>query len=532
MLYNTDFMKPGQTFPPTSEKQRLDDYKQFKQLFDLDHANVYEKYGLRVNNERWQFSNSGIALDMGFTENDYISFHTILSYQRLMSLKMADLVAGEHPVIRCSDEAKSKKLAHYRASADFDEKIFATTIDMSRYGDAVWRIFLNEETNEYDFCVWDPSQWFPIVNIDGTNRIVSHVIMWAENRGSINYPDWYGVVQNHFSGYYMEQQFHLDGDYPAMYFGRPAKGYKTPQRRTLGIKRNAIINLRSFMTSDTVYGHSDYDQVDSIIAELQNRLAQISRILDKHSDPSLAGPVSMLQVDPKTGQRTFKAGEFYAVADGSANPEYLTWDGQLEAAFQHVKTLLDQLYILSEMGRTLLGAGNEGFQATSGAALRTALINPLAKARRISNSLTLPVKYLFETLSKGTIKYDEITVSWADGLPNDPREQYELVKIATGKDNIMPLEIALVEHLGRTPDEAKQWAEAIAELEALGAAQLQNQSQKPGPPDDGTAPQNKGSEYGLNNFKSDKSKESAGSMKQNKKSTDVKRGDLNNGTLR
>jgi len=123
-------------------------------------------------------------------------------------------------------------------------------------------------------------------------------------------------------------------------------------------------------------------------------------------------------------------------------------------------------------------------------------------------------------------------VSWADGLPNDPREQFELVKIATGKDNIMPLEIALVEHLGRTPDEAKQWAETIAALEALGQAAQQNQNQKPGPPDDGTAPQNKGSEHGLNNFKSDKSKESAGSMKQNKKSTDVKRGDLNNGTLR
>lgn len=513
MLYDLSWIANGKSFPPVSEHDRLQSYKDHKDLFDSKHSEIYKNYGLRVNNTKYQFSNSNLALDLGFSKYDRISFETIFNYQRLMSLKMADLVAGEYPVITTDrGQNASKVLNGIRERVDFDEKNFATVIDMSRYGEAVWRIFL-DESGKYDFAVWDPAQWFPIVNIDGTNRIVCHCLIWREQLGTEEHPLWECVVQKHYVGYYLESRYKMDGT--GAYFGR--KMYEDKRVET-GLKINAVMHLKSFTTSDTVYGHSDYEQIDSIIAELQCRIQQISTILDKHSSPSMTGPASLLRKNPKTGERTFRAGEYYAVGTGDQLPKYMTWDGQLEAAFKQVELLLDQLYILSEMGRTLISATPQGFQATSGAALRTALISPLAKARRISNSLSIPVKRLIAALSTNdetSLELVDLTVSWSDGLPNDPREQIELVKLATGEDNIMPVDVAVVELLGRTPKEAKDWAKEVKKAKestdsaaspdtsSSSLSSADSEGDKPGP-EPGVNILNKGSKFGLNNFKSPK----------------------------
>ena len=43
-------------------------------------------------------------------------------------------------------------------------------------------------------------------------------------------------------------------------------------------------------TSERLTGLDDYSDLDSIVQELEIRVAQISRILDKHADPNMAGP--------------------------------------------------------------------------------------------------------------------------------------------------------------------------------------------------------------------------------------------------
>ena len=164
--------------------------------------------------------------------------------------------------------------------------------------------------------------------------------------------------------------------------------------------------------------------------------------------------------------------------------------------------MINQLYILSEMGAALLGGQDGSSQAISGTAMRFKMVNPLAKARRIANALTRPVRQLFAGLSK-QLQYENISVLWSDGLPDDPRENIENAKLASGAAQMMPLEKAIMEYFNRSNDEAKQWIQMIlAERELLQPDAVEDPNH-PGPQDGtGVNSSAKGSVTGLNNFRS------------------------------
>ena len=507
MLYNFNWLNPGQTFPPVREMPRITRYHQNAMLFDGDHFASPE---FRIHDDRCQH---GIDFYIKCAKrisqvignfDDVVSFPTLLNYQRLMSLKMSDLVCGEYPSISGATSEENALLKDIRDHSDFDAKMYSTVIDISRYGDAIWRMYLDEE-DQYTFTCWDPAQWYPVVKQDGTNSIIAHCLCWRENKSlDPDKPDWYLHVQIHGTsaediGHYETRVYKMSTD------GSAILELKSSGIVPTGLDRCAVFHLKAFATTNSVYGYDDYMPLDSLIAEIMARVGQISAILDKHADPNITGPVSMLTVDARTGEYSLSPGKFFAVSPGEEQPRYMTWDGQLSAAFKQLEFLVNQLYILSEMGAALLGGQDASGTAISGTAMRFKMVNPLAKARRISNSLTRPVKQLFSGLSIGEsqIEYKNISVLWADGLPDDPRENVEICKLATGATKMMPLEEGIMEFFQRSNEEAKRWLEQIrAETEE--SMQLQQQLQdpnKPGPQDGtGVNPAKKGSTTGLNDF--------------------------------
>ena len=90
------------------------------------------------------------------------------------------------------------------------------------------------------------------------------------------------------------------------------------------------------------------------------------------------------------------------------------------------------------------------------------MVNPLAKARRISNSLTNPVRRLLSALAED-VEFAGVSVYWSDGLPDDPRENIENAKLATGKEQMMPLRVAIREFFSRSDKEADEWLKALEE---------------------------------------------------------------------
>ena len=513
MLYNFKWLEPGQLFPPLREQKRIERYRQNAMLFDGDH---FDDPTFRSHDDA---CDHGISVYLKCAERisrvignfeEVVSFPTLLNYQRLMSLKMADLVCGEYPSISGATPEENAVIGDIRDYIDFDARCYSTVIDISRYGDAIWRLF-KDENGHYTFTCWDPTQWYPVVAQDGTNNIIAHCLCWRDNvSNDPDKSDWHLHVQIHRTdrasiGYYEQREFLMNSSGTAILKQIASKKVPT------GLDRCAVQHIKAFSTTNSVYGYDDYMPLDSILAEIMARLGQISCILDKHADPNITGPISMLKVDPETGEYHLQTGKFFAVSPGEEQPTYMTWDGQLSAAFKQLEFLINQLYILSEMGAALLGSQDGSSQAISGTAMRFKMVNPLAKARRVANSLTRPTRQLFSSLTRsaqgGQIPYSKISVFWSDGLPDDPRENVEICKLATGATKMMPLEKGIMEYFSRSNDEAKQWIEQIRK-ETEDQMQLQQQAtgdpNKPGPQNGtGVNPAKKGSKTGLTNFHSD-----------------------------
>lgn len=513
MLYNMKWLEPGQSFPPMVERARIKRYLENEVLFDGEHFGDE----LRDRNKIYNVEGS-IAVYRKCAERisqvvgnfeDIISFPVLLNYQRLMSMKMADLVCGEYPTITGASEAENDAIKTARDTSDFDAQLYSTVIDMSRYGDAIWREYLDEDTGNKTFTLWDPKEWFPIVRDDGTNRISHHVLCWRVNlNAGLDIPPVYELhVQIHGCtkadwGHYESRVYSLNGS------GDVIMDLMHSEVVNTGFDHCAVQHLKAFSTSSTVYGYDDYMPLDSILAEIMARIGQISIILDKHADPNMTGPVTMLSQNPHTGEYYLKRGKFFATSQGDNEPKYLTWDGQLTAAFKQLEVLINQMYILSEMGAAILGGEDGSSAAISGTAMRFKMVNPLAKARRISNSLTNPARRLLSALAED-VDFESISVYWADGLPDDPRENIENAKLATGETRMMPLKVAIREFFQRSDREADEWIKSIDDEKLKAQTMFQTGSTSsddddpnhPGPQNGtGVNPQRKGSETGLTNF--------------------------------
>ena len=529
MLYSIEWLKEGRCFPPAGEEPRIRRYIENEKLFDGEHFNVESIYKSCADR---------IARVVG-NFNDVISFPVLLNYQRLMTVKIADLVCGEYPSINGSNAFENAAIVEAREYTDFDLKMYEAVIDMSRYGEAVQRIY-KDINGRLTFTNWDPKEWFPIVSQDGTRTITHHCLCWRENSGAESTlqdnpvgGDWTLHVQIHGTskedlGFYMYRVFKLDS------FGRTILAQVSSTKINTGLSICAVQQLKAFSTTSTVFGYDDYMMIDSLLSEIMVRVGQISVILDKHSDPNLTGPTSMLQTDPTTHELTLRPGNFFAVSPGEEQPKYLTWDGQLSAAFKQLDILINQLYVLSELGGALVGATEGTSGAISGTAMRFKMINPIAKARRISNSLSRAVKSMFSVVTadaevdqqfkddlveRKLLEEDQmilpvpkhrVSVLWYDGLPDDPKENIENAKLATGAPKMMPLEDALMEFFGKSHEEALMWVEKIREEAAdnisampnlKGAAaedDLNADPNKPGPQDGtGVNPNKNGSTTGL-----------------------------------
>lgn len=453
MLYDLDWLNIGKNFPPKGECDRIERYIQNKLLFKGDHfsddldTHLYEMALMRIF-KTCQLSDIPVC------------FPVLLNYQRLISLKKADLVCGEEPEITGKDKEYSDKLTTLRREILFDSKLYATVIDLSRYGDAVWRMYINEQ-GKADFTIWEPMSWFPIVSRDGTFRIQKHVLAWKYNAGTKEKPDWRLSVQIHpiEGGYYLEREYQLSFEGATI-----TKLLKPETRVETGFDTCAVMHIASLTTSGTVFGYDDYMPIDSLLCEIMTRIAQISSILDKHASPAMTGPVTMLSTDPVTGERYLKKDQFFAVSQGEEQPKYLTWDGQLESSFRELEMLFQQLYVLTEMGDALLGTTKSSGQAISGTAMRFKMAAPLITVRRITNVLTYPVRTLLHYMSKigrEAIPAEQISIEWNDGLPTDPREDAELAKLLTGVEQLMPVEEAITEFLHKSVAEAQEWRTKI-----------------------------------------------------------------------
>lgn len=449
MLTNLDFLNIGQRFPPDSEQDRIDTYRRNKLLFENKHAEVYHEQFKRIERVIGNFQN-------------IVSYAVVANFQKLLSLKVADLLLGEPPIITASDSQsdQQKSIDKIIENTDLINTCYSAAIDLSRYGDGLLIVYPTNG-NKGMIDVTQPPIWYPVVSPDNIKVITHHVLAWTYCVESTNGKTYYLKTIVHEKGFYTETEYLLEnkfntvsynGGNNAVYNGVSNDGFhsgqiikaisKLPERISTGLSNFAVIQIPNVITSDRVTGMDDYEDIDSIVSELIIRIGQMEKVLDQHSAPSVQGPSSSIEKNPATGEYGLKMGGFFA-RDSNDDPEtsYIVWDANMDANFKIIEQLINFLCVISEMGSAIFGNLDKtgGAAVASGTALRFRMINPLAKVKRITMkfkpAIIEAIKLCSELGGEGitNLRKESISVQFQDGLPIDPKEEAEIMDLRSGR---------------------------------------------------------------------------------------------------
>jgi len=239
----------------------------------------------------------------------------------------------------------------------------------------------------------------------------------------------------------------------------------------------------------------DYHDLDSIIKRMESRLTRVGRILDVHSEPLLVLPEdSGAFTKTETGAVVYDSHKkVLERIKGAADPGYVTWEGQLEAAFKEFQTDLQQLYALSETCEACFEPSKMGAQA-SGTALRLMLFVPLKKVDRLKLVDDPAIKAELKTFTAfenargytNSVPLQTVSVLWQDGLPEDFNETVQNVSVLKAQGliwNEMALKMlfklegkALADAVEKLKVEAQQQAVAAPTIELPGLEENATQS--------------------------------------------------------
>ena len=423
MLTNLSFLDEGKAFPPYQETKRLKRYKENKQLFEDEHAEVYKTQFERIERVIGNFEN-------------VVSYATVFNFQKLTTLKIADFVFGSPPVITTNGEKQQKLINKILMETDFFIKLYISAIDVSRYGDSVFQI--SEQNDKVKLLVTPPSLWFPVVDSSNIKEFRYHVfcrpyLMDSEKKlyglkVQIHDPENPSVCE--------ERRYHLYGKPGEFKMGKRISDEKEEQIETM-LNVCPVFRVSNTPTSDRCFGIDDYSSIDSIVSELIVRVSQVSKVLDRFSSPAMTGPQSALTYNEEYGRWELRMADYYERNNESdPKPEMIVWDASLDANFKQIEILINQLYTISEMGSAVFGdLSNSAGNIASGTALRRLMMSPLAKARRVANSYDKPIKEMLSLCAAvygENIPPEDISIKWNDGLPSDPLEEANLANIRTG----------------------------------------------------------------------------------------------------
>jgi hypothetical protein len=383
----------------------------------------------------------------------------VLNYHQLLSKKTADFVCGDPPIIETEGDTDALMAALRRHR--FFTLLYECMIDVSRYGNAVAKVVGDRMT------IVPPGHWFPIVNRTDLKRIERHVIAFpvnnlpacrfssgGESGGTALYAEIHdaGLVETRVYAY--EPNGARDG----VEAGEIGELIEARQERT-GLNDFAVQPLTNVTHSGSVYGTDDYAAINSVVRAIMWRLHCAGGVMDKHSEPTMSGPSSALARDPRSGLSLFETGNYFK-RDSLNDPDisYVTWNGNLDASFKEIEALLNQLYIMSEMGAAFLEShGLGGVQ--SAAALKLRLVSPRAKAKRVAELNDAPVRALLCLLATANgldIDPDKLNIIWKDGIPSDPGEDAARRSLETGGKPTKSQFSAIKE---RGLSDAEVWAE-------------------------------------------------------------------------
>ena len=398
-------IQTGMPWPPEAEYDRIRQMRKNRELFEGKHEKVFGDAWSRLR------------------PDDYgAKYMLVLNFYKRMTTLFADLLLGETPGLTTGDSgsAEQQHLDRIVDENDFWNTAYEVALDVPAYGSGVFKARLENGKAIIDSV--QPLHWFKITDPTNIKEILAHVIAFQYEIDEREYLSF----EIHQRGRIITRTYRKSGDM----IGTLLEEEELPT----GVDYFLVVPVQNLLTSYRLYGKDDYEDLDSVISEITLRLAQISRILDKHADPNMYGPDAALSQDLETGEWTPPTGgHYFSVPAEGVTPGYMTWEGNLESAYKQIEVLIEQLYLLSETSPAAFGQLKTGL-AESGTALRRLMMAPLARVNRMRARFDPALKEILWVASllevsarrQGAVELDSITINWRDGLPDDEKEQTEI----------------------------------------------------------------------------------------------------------
>lgn len=421
ILTSLDFLRADSEFPPPSQLARLAKYRHNKALFDKKGGAIDRKsynHVVQVMDNHWRV----------------VPYRLLLNLYRKISYKTADMLFVEAPVFGSveSNEASdinSQIVSEVVSNSNLVMLGWQAGIDTSRYGDGV--LVVTERETEDGMrgvlTITQPMYWYPVADPEDLRNIKYQVLAWyKEIESKSKQREFMLTVHIHERGFVTKHE--------AIMRGGKIVSIDEGERTETGLTDFAVLPIQPTLTSDSAFSADDYTDIEDIIIELQTRIQQIARVLDKHADPSMTGSINNLEKDPVTGEATLKVGGFYArESNDDPKTEYITWDGQLEASFKEIDLMMNLLAIISEMGPAIFYDEILKIGSLSGRAIRMLYTNALNKVARTRNAFDGVLKSGIALASQlgysSQVTKADVSIKWNDGLPDDPMEKAEIGKI-------------------------------------------------------------------------------------------------------
>jgi hypothetical protein len=402
-------------YPPTAHQERVLGYARFEKLFLGRHKELWNiqpgKYQLRR--------------------------YIIANFAGLISRLSADLLFGEYPdfLVAEEDEPAAEALAQIVIQNSLELMCYESALANSFRGDAVLKVRWGKRTpqSEQPEAIIEEVPagiYFPEIDEDDVRRVLRVTLAWVKTDPT-NPGMRYLRLEEHEPGVIRHRLLRFTGGRATEQV--PLETFEAyrglPEEEETGLDHIPIFHVPNFRYGSRFWGISDYEGLESLFEALNNRYSQIDVVLDKHVAPKIILPPGFIDEE---GKVAFQHMEAIQIDPGSSPPSYMTWEGQLAAAYQQVERLEELLFICSETSPSAFGLTKYG-TVESGRALKLRLIRTLAKINRkrlyydaALKSALLTAQILDVTHGSGRYEPAEPTIQWADGLPEDMVEMVEI----------------------------------------------------------------------------------------------------------
>lgn len=457
----------GEVFPFKDHQDRIQRYKENKQLFEGKHREIFKKYNFNQNG----------------------SLYVSINLASLIAKKSADLLLGEAVQVSAGkdDNSKEQKALDRLVESNYLNIVnYESALTNAIKGDSFYKIRYGQEYGGQLPVELDKPRVI-IENILADNVFPEHS-KWDKNmivkyHICVPYYDedsdkWALMCETHEAGviYYHSytltvSKTDIHGNVEEWKLGVPVGDWT--QVRT-GVNIPLVVHVANTST-DTWQGLDDLTEHKTIFDEINNRMSQVASILDKHSDPALAVPTGLLAED-QDGRPMFRVSRdkvFEVMGKDDIIPQYITWNSQLSEAYAEIDRLVDLLLMSAEIPKVALGAGDSGTSGSSGLAIKFRMHSLLSKINRKRQYYSKALKQVFYVAQAlehalGIADY-ELTIpvlDFKDGLPKDDLQEANIMAIRTGGIATISQKSAMMYLDGLTEEQAEAEIQRMQEEQA------------------------------------------------------------------